>query len=45
MSLAIFFTLFTSDFNLEFGKFFPTFAIGGGIGLYLAKKVEMIQMP
>ena len=45
MTLAILFTFMVDDFNNNFALFFPAFLIGGGIGLYLALKVEMISMP
>jgi len=45
MFLAIFVTFFLSEFNYQFKFFFPPFVVGGGIGLYLALKVEMINMP
>ena len=45
MALAILFTFMVDDFDNNFALFFPAFLIGGGIGLYLAIKVEMISMP
>ena len=45
MCFSIFFTVLLDSFNNEFLKFVPAFCLGGTIGLYLALKVEMINMP
>jgi len=45
MTFAIVSTLFLEEFNERFIFFIPSFAIGGLIGLLLAVKVEMIDMP
>jgi NAD(P) transhydrogenase subunit beta len=45
MTLAILFTFLQDDFANEFAKFFTAFLIGGAIGLVLALKVSMINMP
>jgi NAD(P) transhydrogenase len=45
MFMAIFVTFFLADFHYQFKFFFPPFVVGGGIGLYLALRVEMINMP
>jgi len=45
MLLAIVVTFFLNDFNFRFAYFVPPFAVGGLIGLVLAVKVEMINMP
>jgi NAD(P) transhydrogenase subunit beta len=45
MTFAITFTFFLDAFGDEFVKFIPSFALGGVIGLLMAIKVEMINMP
>jgi NAD(P) transhydrogenase subunit beta len=45
MAFAILFTFMLDSFNTEFLKFVPAFTVGGLIGLFMAIKVEMIDMP
>jgi NAD/NADP transhydrogenase beta subunit len=45
MTFAITFTFLLDAFADEFVKFIPSFALGGVIGLLMAVKVEMINMP
>jgi NAD(P) transhydrogenase len=45
MFLAIVVTIFLDDFNSQFKYFVPPFAVGGLLGLVLAVRVEMINMP
>jgi NAD/NADP transhydrogenase beta subunit len=45
MTFAICFTFLLEDFQGEFLKFIVSFVLGGAIGVVLAMRVEMINMP